>query len=185
MHCTAPFQEEFCAAAIVHLAPLDGCGSPEARAAMDPPPQPIISRGTPRSPDRPLLAVGCRQDDDLAHAARGRPRHHHVGVGDHASQAARRNREFGLSFRRRCRVRPAHRRRRVRRMGAGVRLPLRDPQGAREGRVTRRPRYLVRHRLAGDPAAPFGDGRGPGADLHPAAVDGRARAAPARASDRP
>ena len=89
-----------------------------------------------------------------------------------------------LSFRRRCAVRGAGAGGRAGRMGLCLRPSLRQPQGADQGSAEGGPRYPVRHRLAGHPAARICLPHRPGEDLHSAAVDGRTAAAAGRARHR-
>ena len=60
-----------------------------------------------RPPDRPVIALGGRENDDFAPVARRRPGNHHVGQRHHPADAPGRGRRRRLSFRRRRRV-PAH-----------------------------------------------------------------------------
>ena len=107
-----------------------------------------------RHPDHPLLAVGRRQVDAVATAARGRPRGALLDLGDDPAAAARRAGGARLLLPQPPRVRGDGRGRRDARARRGLRQPLRHAARAGRGGDRRRPGRALRRRLAGRPADP-------------------------------
>ncbi len=108
-----------------------------------------------------------------------------VGLGDDAARAApTRSTARDYHFIDRARSTRMVRERRAARMGRGVRQLLRHAARAGRGGARGRARRAVRHRLAGHAAVAREGARRHGEHLRAAAVDRRARAAPAHARAR-
>ena len=128
----------------------------------------------------PSSPSGRRQDDaEDAHPDREPPRAPLLGLAHHAQAARQRDRRARIPLRRPRDVSSDGASGRVRGVGRGARQPLRHEPARDRDRAGRAPRRGLRHRLPGR-AADQGELPDAVGGVHPAAVAGRARAAPAR-----
>ena len=133
---------------------LDGRGSAEGKSGHGRADRSSIRRRRRGLLDRPVLAVRRRQVDHQPDAAGGRPAHHHVDQRDDPAEAAGRRRRTSTII---SSTRPSS----TRLIDAGEFAEWAyvfdhrygTPKAPIKEALQRRPRHLVRHRLAGHAAA--------------------------------